>query len=91
MINLVIMARCLKSFCTDHHAMKNNFLKGILAIPARRALEKEKIDSLEKLPDYTEEEILNLHGFGKNGLLKLKVYMQENGVSFKKKLKRYEQ
>ena len=45
--------------------------------------EKEKIDSLEKLSDYSEKEIMQLHGFGKNTMQKLKVYMNENHVSFK--------
>jgi DNA-directed RNA polymerase alpha subunit len=52
-------------------------------MPARRALEKEKIDSLEKLSNYSEEEIMQLHGFGKNAMEKLKIYMKENHVSFK--------
>lgn len=83
MLNLVIMARCLNSVCTDHRTVKGDFLKGIIAMPARRALEKEKIDSLEKLSDYSEEEIMNLHGFGKNTMDKLKNHMNEYKVSFK--------
>ncbi|WP_449397763.1 DNA-directed RNA polymerase subunit alpha C-terminal domain-containing protein [Chryseobacterium wanjuense] len=59
------------------------FLQGVIAMPARRALEKEKIDSLEKLSNYSEEEIMQLHGFGKNTMEKLKNYMKENHVSFK--------
>ncbi|ASE64267.1 hypothetical protein EGY07_06935 [Chryseobacterium indologenes] len=62
---------------------KDEFLYGVIAIPARRALEKEKIDSLEKLSDYSENEILQLHGFGKNTIVKLKNYMEENQVFFK--------
>ncbi|PWN72444.1 hypothetical protein C1631_005105 [Chryseobacterium phosphatilyticum] len=59
------------------------FLHGVIAIPARKALGKEKIDSLEKLSEYSEEEILQLHGFGKNTIVKLKNYMKENQVFFK--------
>ncbi|WP_194304436.1 hypothetical protein [Chryseobacterium sp. C3] len=44
---------------------------------------KEKIDSLEKLSEYSEKEIMQLHGFGKNAMQKLKAYMKENHVSFK--------
>ncbi|ROI06981.1 hypothetical protein EGI16_02850 [Chryseobacterium sp. G0240] len=62
---------------------KEEFLHGIIAIPARKALEKEKIDSLEKLSDYSEKEILELHGFGKNTMIKLKDYMKEHQVFFK--------
>lgn len=83
MINLIIMAKCLSSICAVNHVANNNFLEGILAMPARRALEKEKIDSLEKLSDYSEEEIMQLHGFGKNAMEKLKNHMKEHQVSFK--------
>lgn len=83
MINLVIMAKFLKPICTDRHAVCDNFLEGIIAMPARRALEKEKIDSLEKLADYSEKEILQLHGFGKNTIEKLKNYMKESNIYFK--------
>lgn len=84
MINLVIMAKCLGSICAVSHVIKNsNFLAGIIAVPARRALEREKIDSLEKLSDYSEEEIMKLHGFGRNSMQKLKDHMKEHQVSFK--------
>ena len=83
MINLVIMAKFLKPICTDRHVVSNDFLKGIIAMPARRALEKEKIDSLEKLSDYSESELLQFHGFGKNTMQKLKVYMKNNDAFLK--------
>ncbi|MDN4031254.1 MULTISPECIES: hypothetical protein [Chryseobacterium] len=77
------MAKCLSSICAVSHVVNGTFLQGILAAPARRALAKEKIDSLEKLSEYSEKEILQLHGFGKSTMYKLKAYMQENNVSFK--------
>lgn len=83
MINLVIMAKCLRSICTDNHAVESNFLQGIIAMPARRALEKEKIDSLAKLTHYSENELMKFHGFGKNTILKLKNHMKEHNVSLK--------
>ncbi|ASW73203.1 hypothetical protein IQ37_08950 [Chryseobacterium piperi] len=83
MINLVIMAKCLSSICAVNHVSKEDFLYGILAMPARRSLEKEKIDSLEKLCDYSEDEIRQFHGFGKNTMEKLKNHMKEHQVSFK--------
>lgn len=83
MINLVIMAKFLKPICADRHVVSNDFLKGIIAMPARRALEKEKIDSLEKLSDYSESELLQFHGFGKNTMQKLKVYMKNNDAFLK--------
>jgi hypothetical protein len=84
MINLVIMAKCLSSICAVNHIVRNNnFLSGVIAVPARRALEREKIDSLEKLSAYSEEEIMNLHGFGRNAMERLKNHMEEHRVSFK--------
>ena len=77
------MAKYLKPICTENHAKKNNFLQGIIAMPARKALEKEKIDSLEKLSDYSEQEIMQFHGFGKNTIQRLKNHMKENQISFK--------
>ncbi|KFF24877.1 hypothetical protein IW16_18295 [Chryseobacterium vrystaatense] len=84
MINLVIMAKCLSSICAVSHVVtNNNFLYGIIAVPARRALEREKIDSFEKLSGYSEQEIMELHGFGRNAMEKLKNHMKENQVSFR--------
>ncbi|WP_117590357.1 helix-hairpin-helix domain-containing protein [Chryseobacterium taiwanense] len=77
------MAKCLTSICVVNHVVENDFLRGVIAMPARRALGKEKIDSLEKLSDYSEKEIMQMHGFGKNTMEKLKNYMKENNVSFK--------
>lgn len=83
MINLIIMAKCLNPVCVMHHVVEGDFLKGVIAMPARRALEKEKINSLEKLSDYSEKELLQMHGFGKNTIRKLKIYMQENNYRFR--------
>lgn len=58
MINLVIMAKCLKPICTENHVVENKFLQGIIAMPARRALEIKQIDSLTKLSDYSEKEVM---------------------------------
>lgn len=83
MINLVIMAKNINSICTDCHTISNDFLKGIIAMPARRALQKEKIDSLEKLSNYSEDELMQLHGFGKTTISKLKMYLKDNNTSLK--------
>ncbi|MET3037630.1 hypothetical protein ABXT08_16130 [Chryseobacterium sp. NRRL B-14859] len=77
------MSKSLNSIYAVNYDSKEEFLHGIIAIPARKALEKEKIDSLEKLSDYSEKEILELHGFGKNTMIKLKDYMKEHQVFFK--------
>ena len=83
MINLVIMSKSLNSMYAFNYDSEAEFLHGVLAISARRALVKEKINSLEKLSDYSEKEIMQLHGFGKNAMMKLKNYMKENQVCFK--------
>ena len=82
MINLVIMAGCLKSVCRESPVPEGNFLQGIITVTARRALEKEKIDSLEKLSGYSEKEIRQMAGFGEVSLKKLKSHMEENHFSF---------
>ncbi len=89
MINLVIMAKCLKSVCAVKNISKGNFLQGIIAVAARRALEKEKIDSLEKLSGYSELEIRQMPGFGKVSMKKLKSHMKENHFSFKENIDLY--
>ncbi|MBK1897079.1 hypothetical protein JHL15_15040 [Chryseobacterium sp. YIM B02567] len=84
MINLLIMAKCLSSICAVNHVVvQGTFLQGVVAMPARRALQKEKIDSLEKLSDYSEDEIRQLHGIGKNAMERLKIHMREHQISFR--------
>lgn len=83
MINLVIMSKSLNSIYAVSYDSEEDFLLGIIAVPARKSLKKEKIDSLEKLSDYSEKEILQLHGFGRNTLMKLKDYMKEHQMCFR--------
>jgi DNA-directed RNA polymerase alpha subunit len=54
-----------------------------LGQPAIRALLGEGIENVEQLSQYTEKDLIALHGFGKKGLEILKVVMAEQGVSFK--------
>ncbi|MBI3233427.1 MAG: hypothetical protein HYZ42_05200 [Bacteroidetes bacterium] len=58
------------------------FLK-ILAAPARRALEREGITSLQILATYTEKDIQQLHGIGQNALTKLKELLLAEQLDFK--------
>lgn len=55
-----------------------------LASPARRALLHYNIDTVKKLADYTEVEILKLHGIGPASLPALQKALKEAGLSFKK-------
>lgn len=50
--------------------------------PAQQALESIGIRKLEDLINFTEEEILSLHGMGAKALLILKEIMHEHGLQF---------
>jgi predicted RecB family nuclease len=56
----------------------------LLGAPARRALESARITSLEKLAQYSEKELLQLHGFGPRSLPKLRRALKEQSLAFKK-------
>lgn len=68
--------------CEALRKPKNGFLS-LLAAPARRALENNKITSLKKLSAYSEEEIAALHGIGPSSLPILKTALKAEGLSFK--------
>jgi DNA-directed RNA polymerase alpha subunit len=70
--------------CEEERKPKDNFLSHIGA-PARRALEREGITTLEQLSVYSEKEILNLHGIGKSTLPKLNHVLTLAGLSFRNK------
>ncbi len=55
----------------------------ILSAPARRAMEANRITSLEELSGYTEKEILQFHGIGKTSIPTLKKLLIDKGLSFK--------
>jgi DNA-directed RNA polymerase alpha subunit len=54
-----------------------------LSAPARRALEHEGLFTLEQLAQYTEKEILRLHGMGPASLPVLRKALHEEGLNFK--------
>jgi len=56
-----------------------------LSAPARRALEREGIDTLVKLSEFTEQEILKLHGIGPSSIPILHNLLKKGGMSFFKK------
>jgi hypothetical protein len=60
-----------------------DFLSGIGA-PAKRALENNGINTLEKLSKFSEKEILQLHGVGKTAIPKLSASLKAKGLSFRK-------
>jgi DNA-directed RNA polymerase alpha subunit len=51
--------------------------------PAIQALEKVGIKTLEDCTQFTEQELLGLHGFGQKGLDILKTALETAGLSLK--------
>lgn len=70
--------------CENKKKPASGFLS-LLAAPARRALEREGIDSLQQLAKRSEVDLLHLHGIGQNAVAKLKQVLAEKGLSFAKK------
>jgi DNA-directed RNA polymerase alpha subunit len=56
-----------------------------ISAPARRALISKKIKTLTDLAQYSEKEILDLHGIGPTAIPKLKEALKDAGLSFRKK------
>lgn len=55
-----------------------------LAAPAQRALQSSGITNLSQLTQVSEEELMQLHGMGKNALSTLREALKVNGLSFRK-------
>lgn len=70
------------TICEEERKPKDNFLS-LIGAPARRALEREGITTLEKLSNYSERDILALHGMGKSTIPKLKEALKKAEFSFK--------
>ena len=69
--------------CEVGQKPESGFLS-IISAPARRAMEGEGIDTLEKLSTYSEKEILSLHGIGPSSIPKLENELKTRGLAFKK-------
>ncbi|MDG0810016.1 hypothetical protein OMP40_12145 [Cohnella rhizosphaerae] len=54
-----------------------------LSAPARRALERNGITSLQRLSAYAESDILEMHGVGPSTLPKLRIALEAHGLSFR--------
>lgn len=70
--------------CEKENKPKTGFLS-LLSAPARNALEHQNITSLEKLSEFTEREILNIHGIGPASMPILKKALQDKNFQFKEK------
>lgn len=71
--------------CEKENKPADGFLS-VLSAPARRALERENILTLAALSQYTEEQLLALHGLGKSSIPKLKDCLAREGFSLKAEL-----
>ncbi len=54
-----------------------------LSAPAKRALEKEGITTAKKLAQYSESQLLSLHGVGPSTIPKLKTALKKEGFSLR--------
>lgn len=68
--------------CEKNKKAEADFMNGISA-PARRALENAGIKTLIQLSNYTEKELLKLHGIGPSAIPKLRDALQSKGMAFK--------
>lgn len=68
--------------CAKERASSESFLS-LLGAPARRALENEGINTEAALSQYTEEQILRLHGLGKSSLPILREVLAKSGLHFR--------
>ena len=69
--------------CAKEKKPGAGFLSKISA-PARRALEREGINSLKSLSKYSEAYLLKLHGIGPTTIPKLRKTLKEEGMVFSK-------
>lgn len=68
--------------CEAEARPESGFLSELSA-PARRALETEGITDATTLADYSEKEILALHGMGPSTMPKLRAVLAEAGLAFR--------
>ncbi len=69
-------------YCEAEKKPENGFLS-LLSAPARRALQNNQIDTLEKLASWSEKELLSLHGLGPSAIPKLTTALEEAGLKFR--------
>ncbi|MCM3727776.1 RNA polymerase alpha subunit C-terminal domain-containing protein [Neobacillus cucumis] len=70
--------------CEQERKPAEGFLS-ILSAPARRALEDNGITSLQRLSNYSENEILQFHGMGPASIPKLRTALETCGLTFRAK------
>ncbi|MCB0601881.1 MAG: hypothetical protein KDC28_11655 [Saprospiraceae bacterium] len=68
--------------CEIEHTPTADFLIKVSA-PARRALERENIQTLEQLASWTEQGLLKLHGIGPRTIPPLRDALTGQGLKFR--------
>lgn len=56
-----------------------------LAKPAQRAILNAGISTIEQLSKFSEKEVSEIHGIGKNAIIIIKQTLHENGLTFSSK------
>lgn len=69
--------------CEQERKPQDGFLS-LLAAPARRAVENKGIKTLQQLAQFSEEEMLALHGMGPGSMPRLREALKASGLSFQK-------
>ena len=75
---------CPKCWSGYYRKRAQNDFPDKLSAPALRALLGAKITTLSKLSEFTEQEVLELHGMGPNAMKRLKAAMRARRLTFKK-------
>lgn len=68
--------------CDAENKPESGFLAK-LSSPARNALVRSGINTLQQLSEYTEKEILKIHGIGPASLPVMRACLEEEGLTFK--------
>ncbi len=71
--------------CAKENKPSSGFLAAFSS-PVINALRREGIDTVQKLANYTEKEILALHGVGKTSLPRFHEALEAAGLQFKSAL-----
>jgi len=69
--------------CEEERKWENELFSSLSA-PARRALENKGIGTLQELSQFSEKEILQLHGIGKTAIPKLTALLETMKLKFTK-------
>lgn len=65
--------------------MQIDILLRKLAKPAQRAIQNAGITTIEQLSKFSEKEVSELHGIGKNAMNSIKQTLNEIGLNFSNK------